>query len=56
MMLPEASLMAIAEIVKAVAKLVEVSMEGATPEQRAQMWQWYIDDMNRWRKLWGLEG
>ena len=30
-------------------------MDGQTPEQKAQLWQWYIEDMKAWRALWGLK-
>lgn len=53
--LTDAAIIASASAVKSVAELIRYCMEGATPQQREKMWQWYIDDMTRWRKFWGLE-
>lgn len=32
-------------------KMVTALAEGAQPDQKAKMWQWWIDDMTRWRKF-----
>jgi hypothetical protein len=37
-------------ILLAFLKIVELAMEGQTPEQRAKMWDWYIEDMENFRK------
>jgi hypothetical protein len=36
-------------------KIVLTAMEGQTPEQRATMWDWYIQDVKWWRTKLGLE-
>lgn len=46
---------AFALVVKAVAEMVTEIVKGQPPEQKAKLWQWYIDDLERWRKLFGLE-
>jgi len=46
---------AITNLVTELTKLVTVIVEGQTPEQRAQIWQWYIDDVAKWRKLFKLD-
>jgi hypothetical protein len=38
--------------------LLEVALEamrGQTPEQKKVMWDWYIEDVSRWRKLLKLD-
>ncbi len=54
-MLAEAVIIAVAEVIKAITELAKVMIEGQSPEQRAKMWQWYIDDVERWRSLLGLD-
>jgi len=53
--MPEAIILATAQLVTAIADLIRVAMEGQTPEQKAQMWQWYVNDMTAWRKFWGIK-
>lgn len=36
-------------------EVVLEAMRGQTPEQREKIWQWYIEDMARWRKIIGLD-
>ena len=36
-------------------RLVLVAMEGQTPEQRKQIWDWFIQDVTWWRKALGIE-
>lgn len=31
-------------------QIVLTAMEGQTPEQRKQIWDWYIEDIKWWRK------
>lgn len=38
------------EILAAFLRIVELAMEGQTPEQRAKMWDWYIEDIEVTRK------
>lgn len=54
-MIAEAAIIATAKAIEAISNLIAKVVEGQTPEQRKVMWDWYIDDMRRWRKLWGLE-
>ena len=35
-------------------KTVQLIIEGQPADVKAKLWQWYIDDMSGWRKLWGL--
>lgn len=48
-------LTAAANLITALTKLVTVVMEGQTPEQRKQLWDWYIADVARWRKWFHLD-
>lgn len=36
-------------------KIVLLAMEGQTPEQRAKMWDWYVTDVEKFRKLLKLD-
>lgn len=39
---------------KALEVLLEIvleAMKGQTPEQRKQIWDWYIEDVKWWRKV-----
>ena len=47
-------LTAAANLITALTKLVTVVMEGQTPEQRKQLWDWYLEDVKAWRKLFHL--
>ncbi|MCP5101884.1 MAG: hypothetical protein GY950_00810 [bacterium] len=51
----DAAIIAIAGAIKALADLTRVNLEGATPEQREKLWAYYITDMERWRKFWGVD-
>lgn len=42
-------------IIELILKIVLAAMEGQTPEQRKQMWDWHIADVARWRKLLKLD-
>jgi len=48
-------LTAYANLATAITNLVVKIIEGQTPEQRKIIWDWYIADMTRWRKLFKLE-
>ena len=50
--MPAAAALAVVELLL---KIVLTAMEGQTPEQRAQMWAWYIQDVKWWRKQLGLD-
>ena len=51
----EGVIIAVTALVTAITELAKVMIEGQSPEQRAKMWQWYIDDVERWRSLIGLD-
>jgi hypothetical protein len=53
--MPEAAIVAVSSAIEAVCKVVLAAMEGQTPEQRAQMWQWFVADVERWRRFLGIE-
>jgi len=46
---------AAANLITEITKLVTVIIEGQTPEQRQQIWQWYIEDRERIRKWFKLD-
>ena len=46
---------ALATLVTALTNLVTVIVEGQTAEQRKILWDWYIADVARWRKLFHLD-
>lgn len=41
--------------VKAVAELLCEMIKGQGPEEKAQMWKWYVEDMERFRKFWKID-
>lgn len=49
-------LTALANVITAITKLVTVVVEGQSPEQRAQIWEWYLADVARWRKFFKVDG
>jgi hypothetical protein len=38
-------------IIELTLRIVLQAMEGQTPEQKKQLWDWYIKDVEFWRKL-----
>lgn len=46
---------AAANLVTALTNLVAKVMDGQTPEQRKILWDWYISDVAKWRKLFHLD-
>lgn len=46
---------AFANLVTEITKLVNTVLEGQTPEQKKQIWDWYIEDQKRWRRLFKLD-
>ena len=48
-------LTALTNLVTELTKLVSVIVEGQTPEQRKQMWDWYIKDVAFWRKAFKID-
>lgn len=35
---------------KAIAEMIGKLVDGQTPEQKAQMWTWWVEDQTRWRR------
>jgi len=36
---------------KAIAEMITAIVEGQTPEQKAQVWAWWIEDQKFWRDV-----
>ena len=53
--MPDTLLLAFAEIVKALALLLEKVTDGQTPEQKKIMWDWFIKDVQWWRVKLGID-
>ena len=45
---------AVANLITALTRLITVMAEGQTPEQKKILWDWYIEDVKAWRKLFHL--
>lgn len=45
----------LAAMIQAIAEMVTEIVKGQTPEQKKQMWDWYIEDTKRWREFWGVK-
>jgi hypothetical protein len=45
----------LANLLTAITNLVATMAEGQTPEQRKILWDWYIQDVARWRALFHLD-
>lgn len=43
-------------IIVLVLQIVLEGMKGQTPEQRAKMWDWYVSDVEKWRKFLKIDG
>ena len=46
---------AFAQVVTAITNLVTAVVHSQTPEQQKIMWDWYIADVERWRKWFKLD-
>ncbi len=44
-----------ANAVAAIAKMIAVIVDGQTPEQKAQIWQWFVEDQARWRRVFKID-
>ena len=44
-----------AELAVAITNLVTEMVKGQTPEQKAIIWQWYIEDHKRWRAFFKVD-
>ena len=42
-------------IIELALRIVLLAMEGQTPEQRAKMWDFYLKDLEWWRKFLKLD-
>jgi len=40
-----------AQAVKAIAEMITEVVKGQSPEAKAQIWEWWIEDQKRWRKF-----
>lgn len=38
-------------IIELALEIVKLAMEGQTPEQRAKLWAWYIEDAEKFREF-----
>jgi hypothetical protein len=47
---------ALANLITALTNLVKVVIEGQPPEVKKQLWDWYVTDVAKWRKLFKLDG
>jgi hypothetical protein len=43
------------QIIVLILQIVLEAMRGQNEEQRAKMWDWYIKDVERWRKILKLD-
>lgn len=43
------------KIIELILEIALEAMKGQTPEQKKIMWDWYIEDVKFWRKLFRLE-
>lgn len=43
------------KIIELILQIVLQTMEGQTPEQRKQIWDWHIEDVKRWRKIFKMD-
>ena len=41
--------------VKAIAEMVTEIVKGQSPEQKQRIWEWFIQDQERWRKRFKLD-
>lgn len=44
------------KIVELILEIVLEAMKGQSPEHRKQIWDWYVEDIKFWRKLFKMEG
>lgn len=43
------------QVAIAVIDLLRELWKDADPEQKKQIWTWWIEDMTKWRKFWKIE-
>jgi hypothetical protein len=46
---------AFAVAAKAIAEMVTEIVRGQPPEVKEKMWKWYVEDVERWRRLFKLD-
>lgn len=46
---------AVANLIDSITKLVTVIVAGQPPEVQKQLWEWYVADVARWRKLFRVD-
>lgn len=46
---------AVALAVKALAEMVTEIIKGQPPAVKEKIWDWYVKDMENWRKFWGVD-
>lgn len=51
----EPALVAFAAMAKACFEMVTEIVKGQPAEVKKQLWEWHVEDMKRWRTLWGID-
>jgi hypothetical protein len=46
---------AFAAMITSICQMVTAIVEGQPPEVKKQLWEWYVKDVEAWRKFWGVE-
>ena len=46
---------AVALAVKAIAEMVTEIVKGQPADVKYKLWEWYVKDMENWRKFWGVD-
>lgn len=41
--------------VKAIAEMITEIVKGQPPAEKAKIWQWYVEDQERWRRIFKLD-
>ena len=41
--------------VKAVAEMITEIVKGQPAAEKAKIWQWYVEDQERWRRIFNLD-
>ena len=53
--LPDAIILAVCATIQGLCQLALKAMDGQTPEQRKIIADWFIKDVENWRKFWGID-
>lgn len=43
------------KVIELILEIVLETMKGQNTEQRKQIWDWYVEDMKRWRKIFKMD-